>query len=177
MARESGPSRRKISEISGNHGARAAVARMERSDIRESLRPTFPDYAPLRFAPSGLRHRLAILSSRSRHPAVAILAFVAGAMHRSATLVLVLTALALPDAARAQPAPTFQARCGELREAMAGLKGREEDELTAIEVVGTIAYLRDLGDSSISACAGRPIPACCASPTKPTAASSATAWW
>ena len=51
---------------------------------------------------------------------------------------LALATLACANAAGAQPAPSFQARCGELRQAMAGLRGREETELVTIEVVGPL---------------------------------------
>jgi hypothetical protein len=45
--------------------------------------------------------------------------------------------------ASAQPAPSFQARCGELRAAMAALNGREKSELITIEVAGTLEYLQE----------------------------------
>lgn len=51
---------------------------------------------------------------------------------------LAIAALAASGPAGAQPAPSFQSRCGELRQAMAGLRGREETELVTIEVVGPL---------------------------------------
>jgi hypothetical protein len=87
---------------------------------------------------------------------VAILASV-GAMHRTA-LLLALAVLASAAAARAQPAPSFQARCGELRQAMAGLNGREEDELITIEVVGPLAFVRDAGGIVYLGLCGPPDP-------------------
>jgi hypothetical protein len=95
--------------------------------------------------------------SRFGHAAVAILASV-GVMDRSATLFLALATLALAHAAHAQPAPTFQARCGELRQAMASLQGREEDELITIEVVGPLAFLRDAGGIVYLGLCGPPDP-------------------
>jgi hypothetical protein len=82
-------------------------------------------------------------------------------MHRASTLFLALAALALAafaDTAHAQPAPTFQARCGELRAAMAGLNGREEEELVAIEVVGPLAFVRDAGGIVYLGLCGPPDP-------------------
>jgi hypothetical protein len=83
-------------------------------------------------------------------------------MHRATRLLafgaLLLTALAFPDTTTAQPAPTFQARCGELRAAMAGLNGREEDELVAIEVVGKLAFVRDAGGIVYLGLCGPPDP-------------------
>jgi hypothetical protein len=69
-------------------------------------------------------------------------------MHRASMPLLARTALALAalvsaDAARAQPPPLFQARCSELRGAMSGLHGRQEEERTQIEVVGPLASVRD----------------------------------
>ncbi|MEZ5787849.1 MAG: hypothetical protein R3D62_15555 [Xanthobacteraceae bacterium] len=54
------------------------------------------------------------------------------------TILAVYSALVVSGAALAQPAPSFQATCAELRQAMAGLKSREENELVAIEVVGDL---------------------------------------
>ena len=81
-------------------------------------------------------------------------------MHR-ATRLLALIALAtlpLTTPTHAQPAPSFQARCGELRAAMAGLNGREEDELVAIEVVGPLAFVRDAGGIVYLGLCGPPDP-------------------
>jgi len=81
-------------------------------------------------------------------------------MHRATRLLALtaLAALALSAPAHAQPAPTFQARCGELRAAMAGLNGREEDELVAIEVVGPLAFVRDAGGIAYLGLCGPPDP-------------------
>jgi hypothetical protein len=49
-----------------------------------------------------------------------------------------LAALACVNPAGAQPAPSFQSGCGELRQAMAGLDRREETELVTIEVAGPL---------------------------------------
>lgn len=49
----------------------------------------------------------------------------------------------LSGTAAAQPAPTFQARCGEVREAVAGLQGREQNELITIEVIGELVHLEE----------------------------------
>ena len=73
-------------------------------------------------------------------------------------LLLLLTTPAVVDSAHAQPAPTFQARCGELRQAMAGLNGREEDELITIEVVGPLAFVRDAGGIVYLGLCGPPDP-------------------
>jgi hypothetical protein len=102
---------------------------------------------------------------------VAILAFVAARaysaieaqptsdrpMHR-ATALLAHATLLLTDTAAAQLAPTFQARCDELRAAMAGLNGREEDELITIEVVGPLAFVRAAGGIVYLGLCGPPDP-------------------
>jgi hypothetical protein len=73
-------------------------------------------------------------------------------------LACVFAFAALAASAAAQPAPRFQAACGELRAAMAGLKGREADELITIEVTGTIEYLQEgLGLVHVGLC-GPPHP-------------------
>ena len=48
-----------------------------------------------------------------------------------------------PGAPSAQPAPSFQAKCSELREAMKSLQGREEREVVTIEVVGPLQIVRE----------------------------------
>jgi hypothetical protein len=56
----------------------------------------------------------------------------------------ILAATTLPATAtapRAQPDPTFRARCGELREALKALKGRE-GELITIQVEGALTMVR-----------------------------------
>jgi hypothetical protein len=83
-------------------------------------------------------------------------------MHRGTRLLplatLVLATLTLADTTHAQPAPSFQARCGELRAAMASLNGREEEELVAIEVVGPLAFVRDAGGIVYLGLCGPPDP-------------------
>ena len=64
-------------------------------------------------------------------------------MHRACGFLLVLAGLLSADAACAQPPSLFQARCSELRGAMSGLHGRQEEERTTIEVVGALAAVRD----------------------------------
>lgn len=58
----------------------------------------------------------------------------------------------------AQPAPSFQARCEELRGAIAGLQGREERELITIEVVGTLEMVREESGLALLGLCGPPHP-------------------
>ena len=66
-------------------------------------------------------------------------------MHRASGFLLALAALVSADAAYAQPPSLFQARCSELRGALSGLHGRQEEERTTIEVVGAVVAVGDAG--------------------------------
>ena len=57
-------------------------------------------------------------------------------------LVALVSAL-VPSAPFAQPAPSFQAKCNELRGAMASLQGREQQEIVTIEVIGSLQIVRE----------------------------------
>jgi hypothetical protein len=58
----------------------------------------------------------------------------------------------------AQPAPVFQARCDQLRESMASLKGLEQREPVAIEVVGVLQIVREEGSLAFLGLCGPPNP-------------------
>lgn len=64
---------------------------------------------------------------------------------------LAVTAFALvvifgaPPRAPAQPAPSFLAKCGELRNAVAGLKPKDGEELITIEVEGELTTVKSDG--------------------------------
>ena len=79
-------------------------------------------------------------------------------MHRASIVVLALAALVGSNPARAQPPSLFQARCSELRGAMSGLHGRQEEERTTIEVVGPLASVRDAGGIVYLGLCGPPDP-------------------
>lgn len=83
-------------------------------------------------------------------------------MRTPAALFLALAPLALSltsaDRAAAQPAPSFQSGCAKLRDAMVGLKGREESELVTIEVVGALELVhQEMGLVYLGLC-GPPYP-------------------
>jgi hypothetical protein len=52
---------------------------------------------------------------------------------------------AAPLQAVAQPAPSFLAKCGELRKAVAGLKPKDGEELITIEVEGELTTVKSDG--------------------------------
>jgi hypothetical protein len=108
-------------------------------------------------APVILQSRSWRLSSRCAHGREAQRTRI-GAMHRTSRFLLALAALASADAACAQPPSLFQARCSELRGAMSGLHGRQEDERTTIEVVGLLASVRDAGGIVYLGLCGPPDP-------------------
>jgi hypothetical protein len=64
---------------------------------------------------------------------------------------LAVTAFALvvagltPREAVAQPAPSFLAKCGELRKAVTGLKPKDGEELITIEVEGELTTVKEQG--------------------------------
>lgn len=58
----------------------------------------------------------------------------------------------------AQPAPSFQARCSELKERMASLKAQEQGELATIEVVGVLQIVREEGGLAFLGLCGPPHP-------------------
>jgi len=62
------------------------------------------------------------------------------------------------SAPSAQPAPSFQARCGELRQAIKELEGREERELVTIEVVGPLQIVREDNGLAFLGLCGPPDP-------------------
>lgn len=64
-------------------------------------------------------------------------------MRLTIVAVVAFCACPLAEHVSAQPAPSFQARCSELREAMKALAGREERELVTIEVVGELQIVRE----------------------------------
>jgi hypothetical protein len=76
------------------------------------------------------------------------------------TIVAVLVFLAsfVSGPLSAQPAPSFQARCSELKESMAALKGQEERELVTIEVVGLLEIVREQNGLAFLGMCGPPHP-------------------
>ena len=65
---------------------------------------------------------------------------------RPAIAFLSLTAFfAAPTQAPAQPAPSFLAKCGELRKAVADLKPKDGEELITIEVEGELTTVKSDG--------------------------------
>jgi len=73
------------------------------------------------------------------------------------TFVAFMASLA-SGAIQAQPSPSFQANCSELRAAMASLQGREERELITIEVVGALEIVREENGLVLLGLCGPPDP-------------------
>lgn len=72
--------------------------------------------------------------------------------------VFALLSLLAPAAAIAQPAPSFQVRCGELREALKRVEANEHEEPVTIEVVGELQIVREKGGLAFLGLCGPPDP-------------------
>jgi hypothetical protein len=79
-------------------------------------------------------------------------------VHLTVVAFVALLASLAPIQLSAQPAPSFQARCSELRAAMAALQGREEKELVTIEVIGPLQIVREENGLAFLGLCGPPDP-------------------
>lgn len=79
-------------------------------------------------------------------------------MRLTVVALVALLASFAPGAASAQPAPSFQARCSEIKESLSALKGQSQGELVTIEVVGPLQIVREEGGLAFLGLCGPPDP-------------------